>query len=265
MEQKTINGRKVAYRRYDGDGVPVVFLHGYLESMKIFEGFVENHFKKRPLILIDVPGHGNSEMVREMQSMDDIAKQIFKLLDQLGYDKFVVYGHSMGGYVAQAMVQTDPTRIRLLGLLHSHVYADSDEKKANRLREMDLIRSGKLLTIATSFMPNLVSKDNYGRLKFIIDDWIKDVEKMIPEGIISCLHAMMTRPDNSTLLEGSTPIHLIGSDSDAFLTLSMIESMKKGGAVKFFSYFENCGHASFIERPRELAHSIDSVLNGVSG
>jgi pimeloyl-ACP methyl ester carboxylesterase len=250
------NNKQLAYQFRPGKGTPIVFLHGYMETMNVYESFLSKHLKEQTVLIVDTPGHGNSEAVSPQQTMQQIAQQIIRLIDYLEIDRFAVYGHSMGGYVAQAIANEIPQRVLLLGLLHSNVFADSDEKKENRRREIELIRQGKLPLIAESFMPRVVAEFNYARLSKTISAWIDDVKTMNPEGVISCLHAMMTRPDNRHMLNGFTPIHLIGSDSDPFLSAEMIEIMRKGSAIHHFSIIEQCGHASFIEQPEELAKAL---------
>jgi pimeloyl-ACP methyl ester carboxylesterase len=193
--------------------------------------------------------------------MEEMAQQIVRLIDYLGIELFAVYGHSMGGYIAQAIVKEVPSRVVMMGLLHSNVFADSDEKKENRRREIELIRQGKLPMIAEAFMPRVVADFNLERLSSTIKQWVGDAKTMNPEGLISCLNAMMNRPDNSQMLDGETPIHLIGSDSDQFLPAEMIERMRKGLAIKHFTCIKNCGHASFVEQPEELAKAIGMALS----
>ncbi|MDD2563645.1 MAG: alpha/beta hydrolase [Salinivirgaceae bacterium] len=255
----TLNQRKVCFWQQNGQDIPLVFLHGYMETHAVFTSFIEQYLPNRNVIAVDIPGHGKSEMLSSTQSMPQIAAQIVALLDVLNIESCSLYGHSMGGFVSQEIARLIPTRINVLGLLHSAVYADTEEKKGNRLREINMINDGKLPLIAFAFMPNVVADCNYERLKPTIDQWIADVETMDPKGIVSCLHAMMGRNDNRSLLNGDVPIHLIYGDMDSFLPLIAVREMEKGTAVKHLSLMENCGHASFIECPAALAKAILSI------
>ncbi len=260
MDVARLNNKQLAFHYQKGEGVPMVLLHGYLESMNVYQSFLGQYIKDRSVLILDTPGHGKSEAMFLEQTMEDIAKQIILLLDYLNIQTFAIYGHSMGGYVAQAVVKMVPDRVALLGLLHSNVFADSVEKKENRRREIELIRQGKLPLIAEAFMPRVVAGYNLERLSATIKQWVDDVKTMNPEGIIACLNAMMNRPDNRQLLDGTTPIHLIGSDSDPLLSTETIEGMRKGTAVQYFTSIKNCGHASFVEQPQELAKGIFDAL-----
>ena len=255
----TLNGKLIKYRYSKNEGLPIVFLHGYLESMDVFTQFIDTYMPEIPTLILDIPGHGCSESIEKHQTMEQIANQVVSLLDYLKIETFIIYGHSMGGYVAQAVVKQVPQRAKLLGLLHSNVFADSTEKRENRLREAEAIEQGKLPTIAQLFLPKVVADFNFQRLVSIVSEWIERVKTMQPQGIISCLYAMAYRPDNTEMLNGSTPIHLIGSDSDQFLTQQMIDKMTKGSALHEVTVIEKCGHASFVEQPQQLARAIKRV------
>jgi len=259
MDTVILNGKRIKYRYSKNEGLPIVFLHGYLESMDVFTQFIDTYLSKKPTLVLDNPGHGCSEPIEKNKTMEQIANQVVSLLDYLEIETFIVYGHSMGGYVAQAVVKQIPQRVRLLGLLHSNVFADSAEKRENRLREAEAIEQGKLPTIAQLFLPKVVADFNFKRLEGVVSEWIERVKTMQPQGIISCLHAMAQRPDNTEMLNGSTPIHLIGSDSDQFLTQQMIDKMTKSSAIHKVTIIEKCGHASFVEQPQQLAVAISNV------
>ncbi|HOG20715.1 MAG TPA: alpha/beta hydrolase [Salinivirgaceae bacterium] len=259
MDTVTLNGKRIKYRYSKNEGLPIVFLHGYLESMDVFMQFIDNYLLKIPTLTLDIPGHGCSEPIEKHQTMEQIANQVVLLLDYLKIETFIIYGHSMGGYVAQAVVKQIPQRVKLLGLLHSNVFTDSAEKRADRLREAEAIEQGKLPTIAQLFLPKVIADFNFQRLENTVLEWIERVKTMQPQGIVSCLHAMAQRPDNTEMLNGTTPIHLIGSDSDRFLTQQMIDKMTKGRALHEVTIIEKCGHASFIEQPYQLANVIKKV------
>ena len=121
----------------------VVLLHGYLESMYVWDDFTPLLTPKVRVVTVDIPGHGISQVSGEIHTMEYIADVIHDMLDAMGIEKITLVGHSMGGYVAMAMLERHPEMVEGIVMLHSTPYADSDEKKANREREIKLIKSGK--------------------------------------------------------------------------------------------------------------------------
>ncbi|NDL56544.1 alpha/beta fold hydrolase [Phytoactinopolyspora mesophila] len=72
------------------------------------------------VMTVDLRGHGKSKPVGEVPFMvTDLADDVLALVDQLGVDRFVIIGQSMGGYVAQDLVLRYPDRIVALGIIGS--------------------------------------------------------------------------------------------------------------------------------------------------
>ena len=90
--------------RVSGNGYPVVFLHGFLESLSMWEKLnFKNNFK---CIEIDFPGHGDS-LVEENQeyTMLCLAKEVNILLVEMSIEAYHIVGHSMGGYVGLELMK----------------------------------------------------------------------------------------------------------------------------------------------------------------
>jgi len=264
MNTLQINGYKLSFNRFAGNGIPVIFLHGYLETKEAFTSFITRYLKGVEVIAVDLPGHGDSEALGLQQTMYQMAGQILSMLNCLNISKYLIYGHSMGGYIAQTLTRIAPERVMILGLLHSNVYADSDEKKQNRLREIEMIQQGKLPLIASNFMPIMIADSNIKKCSNEINSLTDNASKMQPSGVISCLYAMIGREDNSALLNGSVPVHLIGSTFDRFLPDEIYTKMLQGSAVKYSNIIDNCGHASFIEQPEQLGKILSVIIKNVN-
>ena len=82
----------------------VVLLHGYLESMLVWEEFIELLKDELRVVVIDLPGHGVSMITSEVHTMEYLAECVGLTMEALGIDKYSVVGHSMGGYVSLAML-----------------------------------------------------------------------------------------------------------------------------------------------------------------
>ena len=80
----------------------LVLLHGYLESLEIWEDFAKLLSPHYRIVTIDIPGHGISEVKSEIHTMEFIADVLRGVLDQKQITHCFVAGHSMGGYAAEA-------------------------------------------------------------------------------------------------------------------------------------------------------------------
>ena len=78
----------------------VVLLHGYLESLLVWEDFVPYLYKEVRVVTLDLPGHGISVVTGAVHTMDFLADTVADALKALGIGRCTLVGHSMGGYVA---------------------------------------------------------------------------------------------------------------------------------------------------------------------
>ena len=114
----------------------IILLHGYLETLYIFEEFSEALQKEGfRVIAIDLPGHGLTGSDPEINSIEFAADLATEVLKICGVEKAYVAGHSMGGYIAQQCIARHPETYEGIILLNSNPYADAPEKKADRERE----------------------------------------------------------------------------------------------------------------------------------
>ena len=102
------------YINEEGKGFPVVLVHGFLGSSKLWNlqvSFLKNFFK---VITLDLPGFGKSNKALAETSIEANAKIIFKCLKEKKIDKFHLVGHSMGGMITQTMAKIDGSKIEKL-------------------------------------------------------------------------------------------------------------------------------------------------------
>lgn len=106
-------GRCIAAKRWgDLDGVPTIALHGWLDNANTFDRLAP-HLSELNLVALDFAGHGLSDHRSDgvhYQSLDDI-QDVLAVAQQLGWEKFNVIGHSMGGAIASEMAALFPQRI----------------------------------------------------------------------------------------------------------------------------------------------------------
>ena len=121
----------------------VVLLHGYLESMLVWEDFIPLLYKSVRVVTLDLPGHGISEVKGPVHTMEWLADVTAGALQALGIGRCTLVGHSMGGYVALACCERHPELLDGIVLFSSTPDADSDEKRSGREREIALVEAGK--------------------------------------------------------------------------------------------------------------------------
>ncbi len=245
-----------------GDKV-VLLLHGYLETSYVFSEFIELLEESYRVIAIDLPGHGLSGSNKEINTMQFSATVATDVLDlcKVPEDAEVyVAGHSMGGYVAQACLRYFPKRYAGLILLNSTPYADSPDKATSREREISLINSLKLQTLANVSIPTMYAKSNLRRLDDKILETIEICETHDPQGIVACIKGMMEREDNAELLKSLPKALLIFGDSDNFITPDISSKIAQNAPNAKAIVIEESGHNSFIEQPEKTLEAIKEFI-----
>ena len=256
-----IKGKKLYYSD-QGTGHVVVLLHGYLESLKIWNDFAEQLSKKFRVICFDIPGHGLSETICSTHSMQQLAGSIYEALKFLKISDCFMVGHSMGGYVTLQFQKQYLDMLSGFCLFHSHPFADSQETKKKRLREIELIKEGKKDLIAKFNIPNAFATKNTDNFKSSVNEAINIALQTPNEGIIANLHAMMNRSDLSDSLEKTTLpfIYIAGkyvNYIDYNTVIPKIKLPKKSTLVRL----ENSGHMGFIEEKELALYVLSQFIN----
>lgn len=240
----------------------VVLLHGYLENMLVWEEFIPLIYKQVRVVILDIPGHGISEVKGAVHTMDYLSDVVAAALDSLGIEKAYFVGHSMGGYLSLAVCERHPEKVAGLVLLHSTPNADSEEKKKNREREISLVKSGKKELLAKVAPEAGFAVDNRRRCQPYIEDLTEVVHLTEDDGIIALLGGMMGRKDqNDMLRQLAVPQLFILGKKDEYITLPVAEAMVAAHPQAEVVWMENSGHMSFIEEPELCAKVLlDFVL-----
>ncbi len=262
MESFTIaNG--TAFRYYDsGKGDKVILLiHGYLESIESWEMIIPSLKKNYRVIALDVPGHGVSEVKGEIHTTEFLADTINGLLEKLNIPSATLMGHSMGGYIAIAFARKYPSKVDNLIMHHSTPDDDTPEKRENRAREIEVIRSGRKELLSTINPGKSFAKKNRKALSDLILEISEQVMMTEDEGIIALLNGMMERGDGNDIIEAlSNRVMFIFGRDDEFMPAEYSQTLAERHTKTKTVWMENSGHSSHYEEPEKLvAHIINFV------
>jgi 3-oxoadipate enol-lactonase len=108
----------------EGDGEPVVLIHGLAGDHTAWLPQVAALKDRYRVIAFDNPGSGDSSLVSEPAGTADLADATLGLMDQLGIDAAQIIGRSMGGAVAQHMALKAPDRVRSMAFAASFARLD---------------------------------------------------------------------------------------------------------------------------------------------
>jgi pimeloyl-ACP methyl ester carboxylesterase len=249
MNQILYKNTKISYSD-TGKGNAVVLLHGFLENKTMWQDLIPELSKKNRIITIDLLGHGETECLGYVHSMEDNAEVVQAVLSKLRIRKAIFVGHSMGGYVALAFAELYPENVRGLVLQNSTSKADSEERKTNRDRAIKAVKKDYTTFIRLS-IANLFSPDNRERLIDEIEKVKLEALKTPLQGVVASLEGMKIRKDREVLLHLTPyPKMLILGEKDPVLNYQDSLDQIENTAVKLVTFHD--GHMSHIENREEL-------------
>jgi pimeloyl-ACP methyl ester carboxylesterase len=245
----------------EGKGTAIVLLHGFLENKKMWNHFIPELTQKNRVITIDLLGHGATECLGYVHTMEDNADVVHAVLSELRVRKAIFVGHSMGGYVALAFAELYPDTIKGLVLLNSTARADSEERKKNRDRAIKAVKHSFVNFISLS-IANLFSENNRERLAATIENVKKEALQTPLQGIVASLEGMKIRQDREVLLHLTPfPKLLILGEKDPVLNYEETKEQIENTVVQLITFPD--GHMSHLENQDELLAVVLSFFKSI--
>jgi pimeloyl-ACP methyl ester carboxylesterase len=181
--------------------------------------------KKLRVTAIDLPGHGESERMKEKPTIEGYVKHVVSFLKQINVARALIAGHSMGGLVVQLLALEHPevverliiidssAKFQKLGDLQDHIRDNPMEaglELLNRLlspkmlAEENLSSLMKYFKVDANFDPSILA-DDFDALNEI--DLTKRIREIKAPTLIVCGADDMLAPSSTILhdnIEGST-------------------------------------------------------------
>lgn len=233
-----------------GKGPTLVLLHGFLLSPTIWTEIIPKLSEKNQVIAIDLPGHGKSECVAEIQTMELMAEVVNSILVENNIEKARFIGHSMGGYISLAFAELYPSKIESLVLLNSSPEADSEERKVNRNRAIKVIKTHKEAFINMGITA-LFKEEKQEEFQYLIEKFSTEAFQFPVEGIIASIKGMRDRKDRTSILKNyKGKKYMISGIEDPIIPISNSKKNASETNTKLFKV--HSGHMSINENIDEI-------------
>jgi len=237
----------------------LVLLHGFMENTSIWSDMEPHLSENFSLLKIDLPGHGKSDILAEVHTMELMADEVKKVLEDQKLDKFHLLGHSMGGYTSLAFAEKYPEMLKSLTLFFSTYFADDEEKKEQRIKSYRIIKDA-FAHYARAGIPNLFNPNERDILEGKIEIALKTALSTNNLGALACVKGMVERTDKKHVLESleAKILVLAGKHDNAVKTEKTIKNIPDRTNIK--SYVLDCGHNGHWEKPAICAEIINTEL-----
>lgn len=254
--------------RIIGKGQPVFLIHGYGEDSRIWNNQIDTLSAICQLIVLDLPGSGQSVLTQKgvsewlpELSIDDLAECIHEIVHAEDLAPAIVLGHSMGGYIALAFANHYPNHLKALGLVHSTAFADTDEKKSVRLKSMEFIRENGGYALFKTTMVNLFGEAFRIAAPEKVQELVDATKAFDPKVLIAYTRAMMQRPDHSELLRYlPKPVLFVAGPEDIAAPIADLEQQATIPNKSYLKVMEGVGHMGMLESPEEMNRHLSGFI-----
>lgn len=238
----------------EGKGSTIVLLHGFLEDSSMWNNITKEISKKNKVITIDLLGHGKSECLGYIHSMEEMAEIVISVLKSESIRKATFIGHSMGGYVVLALAEKYTKAIKGLCLINSTSQADTEERKQLRLRAIKMAQTNYEALVKMS-VTNLFVQEIRNNILEEIERTKQIALKTNVQSYIACTEGMRIRQNRESVLKTAEfkKLIIIGKKDPVLKYESILEEAER---TKTPLVSLSNGHMSHIENKEELLNAL---------
>lgn len=245
-------------------GLPVVFIHGFPFSHRMWDAQMRTLPHGIRAISYDLRGHGESQVADGQYTIEFLVDDLIALLDHLVIDKAVLCGLSMGGYVALRAIERHPERVRALVLADTRSEADPNEGKVKRSATIMAVKRDGVPAFAETFVKAVFAPQNLtGQPQAV--EFIKSIIRGNTQlGIAGTLVALAARTDTTALLGSiGVPTLIMVGEHDTLTPPSASESMHKAIKGSQLVVIPGAGHLSNLENETAFNQALVAFLKQV--
>lgn len=262
MKHIIFRDKKIAYQA-GGSGLPVMLVHGFAEDHHIWKYQFKKLAKEFFVVAPDIPGSGKSESLEGNVSIEDYAEAMKQIADEefQKEKKFIMIGHSMGGYIALAFAEKYPQALKGLGLFHSTAYADDDTKKEARKKGIEFIKNNGAELFIQTTTANLFSDKSKEKKPHLVEELIDEYKNFSADSLIQYYQAMMKRPNRVHVLENfAGPVLFIIGKKDKIIPLETALKQSRMPSVSHIYILKNSGHTGMREEKKRAIKILSGFL-----
>lgn len=228
----------------------LVFIPCHMGSATVFEDQIAHFETHYPIHVADTFSHNTIQGMAEA-ALSRVSGQIIPI------------GLSMGGYVAMEMAHLAPKRLSGLVIMDSNPYAESEQRRQQRLAEHDLIHSGRYAGLTRAGVKQMISEDNFKNANLV--EQIMAMVKQAGQAIYEAqMKAIIGRQDYMATLEKLLCPSLILYGSEDSVTPpkwhhDMASIIPQANLIEI----PNAGHLITMEAPDQVTAHLNQFLDSI--
>lgn len=252
-----VDGIRLFIRETGEGSVPLLMIHGFLESSDNFQLNINELSKEFNVIAVDLPGFANSDKdIKIDYSREHLALLLNRMMNQLGYDTYDLLGHSLGGEIALHIAIENPSSVDSLILVDAAGYQSNQHKSLPPWLVENIFLSypmQKYLLQLSLYNKELWNKDIFMKA-YAYNAKIPGVSFM-----------KFSRDNRNTDLtdrikEIKVPVLILWGADDRLIPVSDAERFHQDISNSEMEIFTHCGHLPFVEYPDRFNKSVAEFL-----
>ena len=240
-----------------GPGFPLVLVHGYLGSSEMWnlqKEFLSKHFR---IFTPALPGFGESYKVQSLNSINAIAKFIFKCLDEKKITEFHLMGHSMGGMIVQEMVKISGDRIKKLICFATGSIGDVPGRFESMDTTRERLKKDGLKETVNRITKKWFIEGNKAKYYYLCENAVKNISIQSAD---NALIAMKNWRGYENLKNIKQDTLIIWGDRDVSYNFDQVDTLKKNIPNSKLEIFKGCSHNVHLEEPQKFNETVKNFL-----
>lgn len=257
-----VNDFNLSYNDVGEGEIPVVFLHGFPFDKTMWQKQLDYLQTTHRVIACDIRGFGKSKDEESHLSMDLFANDLILFIDKLGFEKVIICGLSMGGFITLNAIKRFPSRFEALILCDTQCVADTHDIKVQRYKTIEDIKEYGVTNFNEGFIKKVFHEDSLTNKPELVEQLRSVVFSNSQHIITQGLTALAERSETCSILEEITiPTLIICGREDAVTPLDESKFLNKHIKGSVLHVISNAGHVSNLEEPLKFNKLLRDFLN----
>jgi pimeloyl-ACP methyl ester carboxylesterase len=220
------------------------------------------------VVAVDLPGFGATPPAVDgarALTMDALAEHVIDVADALGFDRFVLGGLSMGGYVAFALLRRHRARVLGLALMDTRAEPDSADARKGRLADAERVLQGGTGFYVDAALPRLLSPRTMAERPDLKNGLELMMRRASPAGVAAGLRGLADRRDaRAELAKIDVPTMVIVGADDVVTPPAGARAMAQAIKGAQLAVVPDAGHMAPFEQPDATNVALRKLIRKVN-
>lgn len=234
---------------------PVLLLHAWGESRRSFDRLLPLLPHTVRAMAIDQRGHGAADRPKGAYALADFADDVVAFMDAVGLPSAVLLGSSSGGYVAQQVAVTNPSRVTGLVLVGSPRTLRGRPSFADEVDQLSDPMNAAWVRRSLTWFPRFHRvPESY------IEDRVQDGARIPAHVWRETFTGLCTAAPPTDTATISSPTLIVWGDRDELLTREHEEDLAAAIPGSRLVVYQNTGHLVLWEQPERVARDLTTFV-----